>query len=272
MTTRKRRPVSGQERQGGVTVVRGADRLVMAAVLMTSATVTATIMTSITLVAAGTAVIMAATALVTTTAVTAGAAIFMAITTLIAAAIAVGTAILLVSTALVTAAVTIGAGAAPVTVLGKFTVIAVAGAVMVTVPGRIAVVAVAGGVTVPVPGGVTVVAVAGAVTVMVFNGTAVTAGAVALMIWDNSMDSLRETFVVVITRAANVMVMVPDRVAFAARAVVVLNIVCQSPHLIRLLLSKLHLQFGLGGLIGNHVLNGHPDRIQRRTRLDRSEG
>jgi hypothetical protein len=226
MTTRKRRPVSGQERQGGVTVVRGADRLVMAAVLMTSATVTATIMTSITLVAAavatGTAVIMAATALVTTTAVTAGAAIFMAITTLIAAAIAAGAAILLASTVLVTAAVTIGAGAAPV---------------------------------------------------MVFNGAAVAAGAVALMIWDNSMDSLRETFVVaVITRAANVMVMVPDRVAFAARASVVLNIVCQSPHLIRLLLSKLHLQFGLGGLIGNHILNGHPDRIQRRTRLDRSEG
>jgi hypothetical protein len=227
MTTRKRRPVSGQERQGGVTVVRGADRLVMAAVLMTSATVTATIMTSITLVAAavaaGTAVIMAATALVTTTAVTAGAAIFMAITTLIAAAIAAGAAILLASTVLVTAAVTIGAGAAPV---------------------------------------------------MVFNGAAVTAGAVALiLIWDNSMDSLRETFVVaVITRAANVMVMVPDRVAFAARASVVLNIVCQSPHLIRLLLSKLHLQFGLGGLIGNHILNGHPDRIQRRTRLDRSEG
>jgi hypothetical protein len=206
--------------------VRGADRLVMAAVLMTSATVTATIMTSITLVAAavaaGTAVIMAATALVTTTAVTAGAAIFMAITTLIAAAIAAGAAILLASTVLVTAAVTIGAGAAPA---------------------------------------------------MVFNGAAVAAGAVALMIWDNSMDSLRETFVVaVITRAANVMVMVPDRVAFAARASVVLNIVCQSPHLIRLLLSKLHLQFGLGGLIGNHILNGHPDRIQRRTRLDRSEG
>jgi hypothetical protein len=200
----------------------GADRLVMAAVLMTSATVTATIMTSITLVAAGTAVIMAATALVTTTAVTAGAAIFMAITTLIAAAIAVGAATLLASTVLVTAAVTIGAGA---------------------------------------------------VTVMVFNGTAVTAGAVALMIWDNSMDSLRETFVVaVITRAANVMVIVPDRVAFAARAAIVLNIVCQSPHLIHLLLSKLYFQFGLGGLIGNHVLNGHPDRIQRRTRLDRSEG
>jgi hypothetical protein len=206
--------------------VRGADRLVMAAVLMTSATVTATIMTSITLVAAavaaGTAVIMAATALVTTTAVTVGAAIFMAVTTLIAAAIAAGAAILLASTVLVTAAVTIGAGAGPVTV---------------------------------------------------FNGAAVAAGAVALMIWDNSMDSLRETFVVaVITRAANVMVMVPDRVAFAARASVVLNIVCQSPHLIRLLLSKLHLQFGLGGLIGNHILNGHPDRIQRRTRLDRSEG
>jgi hypothetical protein len=244
MTTRKRRPVSGQERQGGVTVVRGADCLVMTAVLMTSATVTATIMTSITLVAAavaaGTAVIMAATALVTTIAVTAGAAIFMAITTLIAAAVAAGAAIFMAITTLIAAAIAAGAA------------ILLASTVLVTA---------------------TVTIGAGAAPVMVFNGAAVAAGAVALMIWDNSMDSLRETFVVaVITRAANVMVMVPDRVAFAARAVVVLNIVCQSPHLIRLLLSKLHLRFGLGGLIGNHVLNGHPDRIQRRTRLDRSEG
>jgi hypothetical protein len=262
MTTRKRRPVSGQERQGGVTVVRGADRLMMTAVLMTSATVTATIMTSITLVAAavaaGTAVIMAATALVTTTAVTAGAAIFMVITTLIAAAIAAGAAIFMAITTLIAAA--IAAGAAIFMAITTLIAAAIAARTAILLAS-----------TVLVTAAVTIGA--GAAPVMVFNGAAVAAGAVALMIWDNSMDSLRETFVVaVITRAANVMVMVPDRVAFAARAAVVLNIVCQSPHLIRLLLSKLHLRFGLGGLIGNHVLNGHPDRIQRRTRLDRSEG
>jgi hypothetical protein len=240
MTTRKRRPVSGQERQGGVTVVRGADRLVMAAVLMTSTTVAATIMASITLVAAaiaiGAAVIMATTVLVTTTAVTAGTAILSAMTTSIAAATTIGAAIFLASTVLVTtAAVTIGAGAVTVTVLVKFTVIAVAGAVMTV---------------------------------------AVSTGAVALVIWDNGVDALRETFVVAVpSRTAIVTVMIADGVAIAAGAVTILAIICQSLRLVCLLLSKLHLlRLGLGGLIGDLVLNGHPDGIQGRAWLDGSEG
>jgi hypothetical protein len=218
ITTRKRRPVSGQERQGGVTVARGADRLVMAAVLMTSATVAATVMASITLVAAaiaiGAAVIMATTVLVTTTAVTAGTAILIAITTSIVAAIAIGAAIFLASTVLVTAA---------------------AGAVMTV---------------------------------------AVAAGAVALVIWDSGVDSLRETFVVAVpTWTAIVTAMIADGVAVAAGAVTILAIVCPSLRLVCLLLSKLHLlRLSLGGLIGDLVLNGHPDGIQGRAWLDGPEG
>jgi hypothetical protein len=217
---------------------------------MAAATVTAAI-------AARAAVIMATAILVAASAIATGAAAILVAASAIATeaavilaavtAVATGATFLLATTVLVAAiAVTVGAAIVLITVAVAIGAIAV----MVTVLGG--------------------VAIADAVTVL--GGVAVATRAVALAIGGNGVDPLREAFVVAVTTGAVIVtVTVPDRVAVAIGASVALVIVCQSLHLI-CLLSKLYLRLDLGDLIGGHVLDGHPDGIQGRTRLNGSKG